>query len=696
MTNSDLSAFAKELFQDVQNEAVAIHDYAADVFFEKYTEYLMEAGEIQTADRAYYDGPSGQGIRVDGYGGDPIDTSDHALCLIISDFCQSLDLEALNKREMEAMFKRLLKFLKKSLDVRWRKLLEETSPAFGLADLIAERWKIIGKVRLFLISNRELRVRVDRIPGQQLGGKEVTHSVWDIRRLHRFANSGSGREDIEIDLEKGEYGGAIPILPVKQHDTRHRSYLSVIPGQVLAKIYDQWDARLLENNVRVFLQARGKVNKGIKNTLESEPSMFFAYNNGITATAEEVIVKKAGGHSVLSSIKNMQIVNGGQTTASIHTAYRNNVDLSGTYVPMKLSVIDQELTTRIVPKISEYANSQNRINASDFYSNHPFHVRVEEFSRRMFAPNADGEFKQSKWFYERARGQYASVRALLKGSARKKFDSENPRLQRFTKTDLAKFLGVWECKPERVSLGAQKNFVLFAKDIGRAWKKSADDFNKAWYRAFIAKAIVFKRCERIVSKASWYHGGYRANIVAYTIAKLADVTSKSGKSVDFQRIWQRQDISSSMAEMLSAIGNEVCQILLHPPEGISNVTEWAKKQACWSGVQGIPIELGSHIEKDLVSRSDEIEAQKKARKEQREYNEIESQMLVTVAGAEFWRRVVRWARKRKLLTPRESRALKVAVLIPRRVPTSKQSVVVLKCFRRLQNEGFEEDLPRGC
>ena len=278
-------------------------------------------------------------------------------------------------------------------------------------------------------------------PGAQRAGRrptagdiedrQVTYSVWDIRRLHAQATVGYGREDIEIDLGRGLRRSAPNTAGPAIRDRSHESYLAVVPGEVLAEIYDRWGARLLEQNVRVFLQARGKVNRGIRITLENEPSMFFAYNNGITATAEQVDIANNGGQLLLRGLRNFQIVNGGQTTASIHVAKLRKLDLSRTFVQMKLSVVTPERATELVPRISEYANSQNRVSAADFFANHPFHVRIEEFSRRIHAPSPDGTFRQSKWFYERARGQYADARANLTPAQRRKFDLENPRSQLF-------------------------------------------------------------------------------------------------------------------------------------------------------------------------------------------------------------------------------------------------------------------------
>ncbi len=584
----DVEEFAREFLQDVLAESDADGQFVEDVFFQKSGELLMEAGELDTADRAPCRAPA-KGIRVDGYGGDPVEAAG-TLNLIALDFQPAAEAGRLTGTEMDAAFRRLSNFLRQALDKRWRDALEETGPAFGLADLIAQRWQRIVRIRLVLISNRELSERVDGRPAADIEGKKVTYSVWDIRRLHAQAIAGDGREDIEIDLV-GDFGGALPILPAQQSGADHRSYLTVVPGEVLAEIYDRWGARLLEQNVRVFLQARGKVNRGIRITLENEPSMFFAYNNGITATAEQVdIASDTGQLLLLRGLRNFQIVNGGQTTASLHVARLRKLDLSGTFVQMKLSVVTPDKAMELVPRISEYANSQNRVSAADFFANHPFHVRIEGFSRRILAPSPDGAFRQSRWFYERARGQYADARANLTAAQRRKFDLENPRSQLFTKTDLAKYLNVWEQRPQEVSLGAQKNFAAFARRIGQAWRKSRDDFNEAWYRAAVAMAIVFRSSERVVSAQPWYQGGYRANIVAYTIAKLAHDVADRDHAVDFEAIWRRQSAGGNLDDAIATAAAEVHAVLVQPPDGISNVTEWAKKQACWDRVRNLHID----------------------------------------------------------------------------------------------------------
>lgn len=678
---ANVNEFAKEFFQEILNEADALGQFSETIFFEKFCAYLTDSGELETADRAYCVGAPTSGIRVDGYGGDPIESAG-TLNLIIADFSQTSEISRLTQTDMNSIFARLEKFLRKSLDSKWRNALEETSSGFGLADLIAQRWGSIYKVRLLLISNRVLSDRVDGRQAGEIEGRDLTYSVWDIARLHRYAAEGHGREDIVIDLKK-DFGRALPLLPAHLSVQDYESYLAVMPARILAQIYDHWGARLLEQNVRVFLQARGNVNKGIRNTLENDPAMFFAYNNGITATAEAVVTEEENGQLALTGLKNLQIVNGGQTTASIHMALRNNVDLSKVFVQMKLSVVDPEQTEEVVPKISEYANSQNRVSAADFFSNHPFHVRMEAFSRRIYAPSPDGTFRETKWFYERARGQFNDARSKLTPAQRKKFDLENPRYQLFSKTDLAKYLNVWEQKPDKVSMGAQKNFGVFAQAVGQAWKKSENIYNEIFFKQAIAKAIIFKSTEKIVSAQPWYEGGYRANIVAYAIAKMAHDLEAMKQALDFQEVWGNQAISPSMEDALACASKYVHDALVSPPNGIRNVTEWAKKQACWNQIQSIKIDWPPKFIKRLISLSEQKNRDRDGLKDQKVLNGIEAQTKVVNAGGAAWQQALNWGSERGLLSAREAEAFKIAGQIPRALPTEKQAELIMKAMIRL-------------
>lgn len=677
--------FYEELFQEVHGTADAGEQYTEDSFFQIFCGHLVDAGELVTADRAHYVSP--RGLRIDGYGGDPTETAG-VLSLIIADFNPSHEISTLTATDMKAIFKRATNFLEKSLDERFRDSLEETTAAFGLADMIAARWPSTMKVRILLISNRRLSERVEGQEAIELRGIPVSYSIWDINRLHRFVTSGEGPEEIVIDLEN-DFGAGLPVLPAHIDDAGYEAYLAVVPGQQLADIYDRWSARLLEQNVRVFLQARGKVNKGLRISLENTPEMFFAYNNGITATAEGIETRSTDDGLVITKLHNMQVVNGGQTTASIHAASLKKTDLSRVFVQMKLSIIAPEDAIEVVPKISEYANTQNRVTAADFFANHPYHVRIENFSRRMYAPSQDGTFRESKWFYERARGQYQDARGNLTKAQRKKFDLEYPKRQMFTKTDLAKFSMVWRCMPHVVSKGAQKNFAEFAQIVEDEWEKNDDRFNELYYQHAIAKVIIFKATESLVSQAPWYEGGYRANIVAYAISKMAHDANEMKMTVDFSKIWRSQSVSVAMQNALAISARQIQQVLIETPAGIRNVTEWAKQQACWKRVKELEMGWPRVWINELVSQAESKQSERSAVKEQKILKGIEAQTAVFGAGAGFWRELHEWGQSRKLLTPTESGVLQVSSEIPNKVPTEKQSEIALQAFRKLQKEGCQ-------
>jgi hypothetical protein len=683
--STELEQFHKEFFQEVTNSARAAGQFAEDAFFDRFAEDLIEAGELDTAHRAYFT-RQGSGVRVDGYDGDPKDM-DGVLTLIGCDFNQSEQIETLSKTRMNTAFRRLQKFLVKSMDPSFRETLVDSGPAYGLADTIGVRFGNLTKIRLILITNRKLSSRVDGREAEAMeNGTPVFYNVWDITRLQRYAMSGRAREDLTIDLEE-EFGAGIPLLPAHFNGAGYDAYLAAVPGTQLAAIYDKWGARLLEQNVRCFLQFRGNVNKGMRATISHHPEMFFAYNNGITATAEAIETRNGDGLT-LTKLTNFQIVNGGQTTASLHAASKaKDADLSRIFVQMKLSIVDHDRAEEVVPKISQYANTQNKVNAADFFSNHPFHVWMEERSRGTWAPSPEGEFHETKWFYERARGQYQDARANLKPAAKKEFDAQNPKRQMFTKTDLAKFLSVWKDKPYIVARGAQKNFADFAQEVSKAWDKNSQSFNDAYYRRTIARAIIFRSTEKLVSRANWYEGGYRANIVAYSIARLAHAVEQRGEAIDFEQIWRLQKIPQHLERALDAIGAKIHALVLDPPSGIRNAGEWTKKPGCWEAAKALDIDVPS-LDGQVITSGQAARDAAAAVQDQAVTDAVADEVRVFNRGGEFWQEALDWGSKKRLLSPSEMGILGVCASIPNRFPSELQAKRAMKALDKLCEEGF--------
>ncbi|KXV60600.1 hypothetical protein AD947_01945 [Acetobacter tropicalis] len=681
---SELYEYYRNLMADTRREADACGIFPVEAFFDRMTERLTEAGEFDAADRAYYQsGEGGQKLRIDGYAGDPRD-SEGVLGLIVCDFHDSDNVQTFGKSDVAPILNPLIRFLKKARTEKFRDALNEANPAFQVADLIATTWRHVTKVKLILISNRQYIGRDDAVKLAELEDVPVTLSVWDLTRFERFDRSGQAREDVIIDF-KNDFGGSLAALKASQSGASLESYLLILPGIQLAAIYDKWGARLLEANVRSFLQARAKTNKGIQKTIRNEPELFFPYNNGLSATADEVSCIWTDDGLAISSVSNLQIVNGAQTTGSIHAALKTAEDqLSQVFVQMKLTVVPPERSEDIVPKISEYANTQNKVNAADFFSNHPFHIRMEQFSRSVIFTAREGERHDTKWFYERSRGQFINARSRLTPAQQKKFDLEYPKAQLFSKTDLAKFEFSAAGQPHIVSRGAQKNFAEFAKEIGEAWSKNDTKYDELWYRRLISKAIIFRWLETEVPKQPWYEGGYRANIVTYAMAKVFHDADGKKQVLDLDGIWRRQAVPEALQRALLLAAAAAHDVITHPPVGVRNMSEWAKQQACWNGLKERRLDYGVEFDSCLTLKEDACNSEREQRQRKREADGISAQSEVVNLGAEFWREILNIGRIKRKLTPKDQQILHVCASMPRQIPSELQSRHAMNVFERMK------------
>ncbi|MDD5241767.1 MAG: AIPR family protein [Sulfuricella sp.] len=683
----DIEEFFHDFRQDLLSGAEAREDFLEAEFALSATRELEESGAIEGFEPCHYKAP--RGMRVDGYW---LNDDGISIDLFIVDFANREELESLTRSEVDALFKRIENFFTACSEKGLYSELEETSLGYGLARDISSRANTFAKVNFYLLSERLLSEKLQAIEDKPCQGRTFTYNIWDVSRLHRIRTSRGAKEEVVIDFES-MFGQSIPCLPAHIKSADYESYLMVMPATILGDLYGKYGDRLLEQNVRCFLQARGKVNKGIRSTILTDPEMFFAYNNGITATAREVITEPRADAIYIKEIKDLQIVNGGQTTASLfHTSRKDKASLEKIFVQMKLSVVDSEKGEEVIPRISEYANTQNKVNAADFFSNHPFHIRMEEFSRRLWAPPQPGALRESKWFYERARGQYSDAQAKISKTEKKKFLAEFPPSQMIAKTDLAKFENVWDDKPTYVNLGAQKNFAQYAKRIGQEWAKNSDNFNELYYKRAIARAILFRKTERIVSVQSWYSGGYRANIVAYTLALLSKLCANKGKSFDFRKVWETQDITDVMRGAIEITAKVVFDSIMTPMAGISNISEWCKKEACWDRLQLKSHELETLLSErflnSLIGKEDVVDEAKSASKIQKIDNGIEAQKKVMSIPATKWRQIMADGNKKNLFSPMETGILQIASQIPTKIPSEKQSVILIAILAKAALEGI--------
>lgn len=482
------------------------------------------------------------------------------------------------KDAIERGFKRLEAFVEHATSGA----LDDVDPSDRAAELIALAKDAKGNgsaIELHVVTTG----RVSDSATLSRARKGISREVWDIVRLSRV--SGAREEGgIEIDF-RADHGHALPCLVTPKDADQIQVFLTCIPAPLLADIYNTHRGRLLERNVRSFLQFTGKVNKGIRDTLLNEPGRFLAYNNGLSATAAGVQLEHVEGDLArIKAVSEFQIVNGGQTTASIASCVRRDkADLSGVSIQMKLTVVPETRIDELVPRISKFANTQNRIQEADFHANHPWHVELEKLSRNAWtAPSSDAP-RGTRWFFERSRGQYADELAAAKTPAgRKKFRLENPPKQKFVKTDLAKFVLSWEQEPSVVCRGAQKCFVELMNRFVRQQRAvpSQEEFKR-----IVSMAILFRTGERLYGELG--HQGYRAQVVAHAVARLSFAV---GQLLPWDAIWSTQALPSALELALKRCVMAVRETVITPPSG-GNVTEWSKKPECWSRVRALSVDL---------------------------------------------------------------------------------------------------------
>lgn len=563
--------FAQELANDVE-EAVASPDafsvFSSVMFTHLVLERLEEAGRIEGAFDLFQEGYSGRAsYRIDGYG---LDEERGSLELFTTIHTGEVPPRRLTTAEVRTAYERALRFARASVDGLADKLEPSNTDASDLARRIEREAARITAIRLTLLTDA---ITPSTLPADDSwADRQIEHDAFDMDRLHRVLGQGETRSDISVDLRQLT-GNPLPCLHVKPETGGYQAYLAVVPGDLLSRIYHRYGVRLLELNVRAFLgiQGRKSVNAELRRTIVEQPSMFLAFNNGIVATVDDILLEKdALGRDMIAELRGLQIVNGGQTTASLHRArFKESTKLDAVEVPIKIiHVADGDLAT-MVSSVSRAANRQNTVQQADFSANDPFHQGVEELANNSWLDSGKG-----RWFYERTRGSYlaAEQKASYRASDTQSFRLQTPKTRRLSKLDLARYLNSWGGLPYRVCLGGQKNFQHFMQKMKETPPPPPD---QVWFRRLVAIGLVFRAAERIVRQMGF--PAFRAQIAAYLVAALAQ---RTGGRLDFEAIWKRQTVSPELEQLLRAWAPEMDR-LLRTTAGQRNPGEWFKKEDCW-------------------------------------------------------------------------------------------------------------------
>lgn len=652
---------------------------------------------------------SGQHVmRIDAYA---FDETDHSLELFINDFQDTYETENLTGSKVDELYWRMYYFLDEVCNGKIANYFDDSDDALKIAALIKRRMNAIGddseqilKIRMFILTNKELSMDIlnrnlletkirktkgsktvkstKKIKKADFNGKPLEINIWNLERFYEKEKSFSS-DPIVIDFRNDYSCDGIPCIKGNiGENLGYEAYIAIIPGKLLSEIYIEHGSKVLEGNVRAFLGTSGSksVNSGIRRTINTEPDKFFTYNNGIATTAADVETEEKDGQLYITKIVDLQIINGGQTTASLAEAVlkKTNPELNGIFVPMKLTVIDDRETEnedgvrfydQMVQNIAKYANSQNKVTAADLFSNDPFHIWMEKMSKKIFAP-AIHYSVPTGWYYERSRKRYEQEQFKLKSETdRKRFRAKYPKEQLITKEQLGMYLTTMKEQPNIVAKG--KNFVIkeFNTIISQDYKTNKGCFNEFYFKKCICAAIIYRTVDNYLESHKdsarkptgfWYKaGGYKLDIVPYTIAKIIH-SVPAGFTLDWNYIWNRQDLSPAFMheiEMVTKMTNDfICD-----SHGVI-VTEYCKRPETWvsyrDNVRYTPSEkFLSELMPESITKEQEVASQK----DQKDTNDLNYVTEIIKLGAEYWQRLLEEGTSRAVLGYVEQNTLRQAV-----------------------------------
>jgi hypothetical protein len=615
---NELQEYKFELYNQANLTADSLDVFPEEIFFEIASDLLSEAGILDNVEYCPYRNTR-LGIRIDGFSWNPLERT---ICGLLTNFTNDpIQIDTLTKTQISDSAKRVSKFFEKVGDSKFISAMEVTDPGRVAAEEILQHLDDAIKFRIVVLTDQKLSSRIKKISINPILGRNTSIEIWDIERLKDLHQSGADYEEFTVDIK--EMGGVLRVLPANVVENGVSTYLGVMPGTLLSQIYDEFGQRLLESNVRTFLDFRASTNKGMRKSLLIEPENFFAYNNGLTVTATDIETDVINGQIVITKLHNMQIVNGGQTTASIYFSPKdkgkisgdngdisyNDIDLEKVFVQIKITVVGNKDTADILKaNIATYANSQNSIQQSDLVSNHPFHLSIETRSRNQSMPAGETGLT-TKWFYERVRGQYSTQIRAMSTKKKNKFESEYPKNQLFTKTDMAKYENMWRMNPHIVKKGAQANLKSLGEKIIKEFNANPEAFGAIFYTDLVSKMILFRHTDAAILASSWYRAekGMKAETVVFTLSLLRYKLIEEDKDINLKKIYTNQGLSRSLTIFILNLAEKVRRHIMDLDfrGGVANASEFCKSERGWLKVTSIKVNTEFLDSSDTIS-SDQI------------------------------------------------------------------------------------------
>lgn len=643
-----LENYIEELKSDVAS--LVYSDGEGASFEDKFTEYCIEVfesiGKSEGARVLSYIHPNSQGgtdWKINGYCLKDFYKDENkkeyfeTLDLFITFYKNEYDYN-ITKDDFTKSLNQIKRFINGALKRHIDYIDSSNSELIHLIKTIGKQGADFDRINVYFLINGFSNHEKEKF---EVNDIEVYIHVWDVVRLFKINESNSVHEPIEIEFEKFALDGkGLQCLQVPYTDEMYDCYLAIVPGEILAKLYKEFSNELLESNVRAFLGQAGKFNKGIRDTIRTKPQMFLPYNNGITATAESVETKFIDNQLVITHLNDFQIVNGGQTTASLYHTQKKykDTDLNKIFVQMKLTVIkDKEQKNIEVPNISRFANSQNKVSELDLSSNNPYFIRIESLSRKKYVVNPENKNESFLWFFERANGQYRETLNKQTIAQQRKFKEQNPSNLKFVKSDIAKFINLWELEPHFVSQGSQKNFIHYTKKINDLVSKNKLP-GENFYRKLIANAIIFKEIDKLFGRKNINAIGdtnLKSFSVAYTVSYFYFLTKNR---IDLWKIYEEQTISEFVSIKLKELLIFVYEHLVNEASN-SLISEYAKRESSWIKLKETmyPHELENILSDYLIS-----EKEKEIRENEKDTDaENTEDVVFTISeiqklGLKFW------------------------------------------------------------
>ena len=651
---------------EINAEAVSTSQYPIEVFIDSASDILKnDYSMISDMSKCYYEFTNGtrayKNMRIDAA---YLDLPSNTLNLLYADYNQG-EIKNITNELLRSKSQLLINYFENCLKGFFYNA-EKSDPAVQLAKDVLTNINDIYKLHLIIISTDRLSRAVKTLEMEDFHHLDktfkVSRTVLDIDGIYKARLADFQKEDVLIKCSDFGVSG-IPCIKADIDTDQYESYLAVVPGSFLAEIYKKHNASILESNVRSFLKFNGGVNKGIRGTILNEKSRFFTYNNGISTTAKSITTEWDSEKGLMiTSFVDLQIINGGQTTATLAATNIKGTDLSGIYVQMKLTVL-KEHDPELIRNIARFANNQNKVKTADLNSSHPFYVRMENLSRKTYAPLASGEIVQRLWFFERARGQYEQPMMQMTKSKIADYKMVNPKDKKFTLTDLAKYENSAAMLPYYVSWGGDVNSAHFHERMLEQWEKDDSVFNELYYKELIGKKIMFSFIEKVISDQQWYQEkrAYRPQLVTYTFAKLVYEIKAKKLAINYRQIWDMQKVPEVFEPEIANIGKLVFDCLYDDNRSTANIETYSKREVCWEIVSKKGYHLSDDIFEILITPQEKQIENARAKKEQKFDNGIMDELSIFNKGSAYWESITVRGKAQEVLTYADEQTLRAVI-----------------------------------